>query len=77
MNIYVPGAIADIFYIASLTVAAPAIVTVQFSNSLVTPESLPFSEDGLTAICSHVWVFLFASLVCLAQLISLGLGDYF
>lgn len=77
MKSYEPGTIADFFHIALLAVAVPAIVTVQYSNSLLTSESLPFSEDGLTAICSYVWVFLSASLVCFAQLISLGVGDYF
>lgn len=37
-------------------------------------ESLPFSEDPCTPICSPVWVFLIA---CLIHLISYGVGDYF
>lgn len=39
-----------------------------------TVESLPFSEDPCTPICSPVWVFLIA---CLIHLISYGVGDYF
>lgn len=76
MNSYEPGMI-DFFHIPLLAIAVPAVITVQYSNSLLTPESLPFSEDKLTAICSHVWVFCSASLVCFAQWISLGVGDYF
>lgn len=56
---YEPGTTgADMFHITSFIAAVPAIAIVRFSNSLLTAESLPFSEDRLTAICSHVWVFL-------------------
>ena len=54
---YEPGTTGvDVFHITSAVAAAPVITIVQLSNSLLTTESLPFSEDGLTAICSHMWV---------------------
>lgn len=71
---YEPGTTAGIFHIASLLFAVT--VSEHFSNSLLSPESLSFLEDGLTAICCHVWVFLVSN-ACLVQLISLGAGDYF
>lgn len=55
---YEPGTTGmDVFHITSAIAAVPVITVVQLSNSLLTTESLLFSEDGLTAICSHVWVF--------------------
>lgn len=44
--------------------AVSALVIVQFLNSVLTPESLPATEDGLSAICFHMWVFP-VSIACL------------
>lgn len=54
---YKPGTTGvDVFHITSAVAAVP-VTAVQLADSLLTTESLLFSEDGLTAICPHVWVF--------------------
>lgn len=56
MNTCYMQALYQVFHITSSAIAVPVIV--QVSNSLLTVESLPFSKDGIIAICSLCEFFL-------------------